>query len=175
MAGQDLSIKIVALLPVLWGCGVEGPSHLPYPYDGEDDGGAPLEDDGSIGQGAGSSGPGTTGAGAEGTTGAGGAPTTSSSSTGIGTASSGVTTGGGVVGVCTPDGDDDACFVCAKQQCCPEVEACAAEPSCICWVQCVADTLGDVTLCAGQCGAPGAAILDVLDCAGAGCAAECGS
>ena len=92
----------------------------------------------------------------------------------IGTASSGVTTGGGVDGVCTPDADDDACFVCAKQQCCPEVQACVAEPSCLCWVQCVANTLGDVATCAGQCGAPGAAILDLLDCASVGCSAECG-
>ena len=174
MAGQRLNITIVSIIPILCGCGVEGPTQLPYPHDGE---GVPVEDDDEIGQGAGSptsGGPGTSGAGAGGTTGSGGAPSTSSSSSGIGTATSGVTTGGGVGGTCTPDADDNVCFICAKQQCCPEVQACVAEPSCICWVQCVADTLGDITLCAAQCGAPGAAILDVLDCAGAGCSAECG-
>ena len=59
--GRRLTITIVSIVPILCGCGVEGPNELPYPHGGEDDGSAPADGEDETGQGAGSTG--TTGAG----------------------------------------------------------------------------------------------------------------
>jgi hypothetical protein len=166
------------------GCGVTGPEvDLPYPY--VDDGPQETESTGNAGQGAGApgsgsgstgsgnTGPGSTGSGStgSGSTGSGETGATSGSSGSGPSSSTGATTGGG--GFCTPDPNDFACVACAKQSCCPEVNACAADDNCTCWVLCLEQT-GDVVICGVQCGLPGQALNDLGDCTGNLCQVECG-
>jgi hypothetical protein len=60
--------------------------------------------------------------------------------------------GGGNGGVCDGAGDqyDNACQVCALEQCCLNYEACLGSVECSCWFDCIAtQSYGD---CASMCG-----------------------
>jgi hypothetical protein len=61
---------------------------------------------------------------------------------------------------------------CTKEACCAEVQACADEPSCSCWIGCILDG-GTIELCFGECGAPDEALFALIDCGEAACADEC--
>jgi hypothetical protein len=77
--------------------------------------------------------------------------------------------GGGTPAACRPDGNDTACESCAKDQCCPEVEACYGDISCQCWIACI--YLGGD--CQGTCGNPSATTSALIDCALDHCGAFC--
>jgi hypothetical protein len=52
---------------------------------------------------------------------------------------------------------------------------CANDASCSCWVDCLEDDANGIDLCIDQCGIPDLNILDLLDCAGDLCEADCGN
>jgi hypothetical protein len=76
---------------------------------------------------------------------------------------------------CTPDPMGDACFECAKMNCCDQAQDCAADPECSLCLDCV-ETSGDPLGCAqmGTCdimgdprtGAVGMCIINMcgMDC-----------
>lgn len=84
-----------------------------------------------------------------------------------------VTTGGGAPDECQPDADDVACVACAKEQCCDEVQDCADDATCSCWIGCMIQNQGAIDLCISQCGAPNQVLLGLLDCSGDLCEVEC--
>jgi len=167
---------IIALL--FSGCGLSGPAELAYPHGDE----AIQDDDTGVDQSGPSAEPpgsgGSSSSGSSGTTSSSSSGTTSSSAASSGSGGGGGNNGGGGGneggGQCTPESDDGPCVACTKLACCAEVQACAQDANCSCWVGCMEQTLGDVTACIGQCGALGAAIGDLLDCGAMLCAAECG-
>lgn len=168
---------IAALVLFGWfvGCGGtdEPVGDIPYP---QTDGGE--DDDGNAGSGAASSvasvGVGPTGTSAS-STGA-GSPDTSSAATTttVAATTTTTTTGGGGDDICTPDGDDLECIACVKDACCLEIQACVDEGDCLCWVDCLKDPQNGIDVCIGQCGAAGGGLLDLLECGGLECEAECG-
>jgi len=76
-----------------------------------------------------------------------------------------------VPSICDPEPQDDACVSCAKANCCPELEACPSDATCLCLLNCV---LGGETPenCEALCG-QSAASTAVVDCGDASCP-ECG-
>lgn len=150
------------------GCGVSGPTELPYPFEdiaNGDGGGA------TSGQGAGGPDSGATSAVSTGAGGSGG--TSSSAGPGAGPSSgSGPTGGGNEDDICQPDGAD-ACIDCVKSECCGEIVQCADDEACSCWVDCIIQTQGDVLACVLQCGSPGEAMGNVFDCAELQCPDVC--
>jgi hypothetical protein len=77
--------------------------------------------------------------------------------------------GGGTPAACVPDGNDTPCEGCAKDQCCPQVEACYGDFNCECWIACI--YLGGD--CQGTCGNPSPVTSALLDCALDHCATFC--
>jgi hypothetical protein len=55
---------------------------------------------------------------------------------------------------CPPEEDDDACSMCTKENCCPELMACQANKECDCVVACISEMgLGMQDACLEKCGA----------------------
>lgn len=168
---RTTTITFVLLSGWVISCGTSGPALLPYPHDTQDD------DDGIPQSGGG----GDPSSSAVGTTVGTSGTSVSSSSSSAGSTSSvssvsagpSATTGTGGGGQCVPDGDDSECVTCAKLSCCAEVQNCADDGSCSCWIDCFADTGGAIDLCIGQCGLPGGSILDLLDCSSLECELDC--
>jgi hypothetical protein len=77
----------------------------------------------------------------------GGGMTTTTTGTGMTTSTS---TGGMT---CPPMAGDTMCVACAKQHCCSQYDACAADMKCVCWATCVGGG-GSVQMCFQQCGQP---------------------
>ena len=74
---------------------------------------------------------------------------------------------------CAPAAEDTACYTCAKEMCCAEYAECAADPDCLCAVDC---TLmgGDPFGCLGMCNdAPQEPAMNLGICMGTTCAADC--
>ena len=65
--------------------------------------------------------------------------------------------------VCPPDPGDDACFMCARQWCCPQVQTCEADPVCSCSIDCIAEG-GDPGMCNDDCGGANEATVALLGC-----------
>jgi hypothetical protein len=78
------------------------------------------------------------------------------------------------VGPCDPEPGDVACTTCLKQQCCPEMEACAADMACACFVDCVLEGQGNAFECYDFCDAGNnAPTNDVTACQFQSCSMEC--
>ena len=67
------------------------------------------------------------------------------------------------VAMCPPDPGDDACFSCARDHCCPQVQACEADPVCNCTIDCIAQG-GDPGVCNEDCGGMNKATVNLLGC-----------
>lgn len=107
------------------------------------------------------------------TTGSGGATGTG------GTAQGGAAPGGGGQGgtnqgggPCAAAATDDACTACSKTACCTELESCAGDTACACWLPCRASGK-NYNQCFGTCGSPTEATQSLLLCAQTNCPA-CG-
>ncbi len=161
-------VLLLSLAGWFVGCGVDGPTSttLPYPHGSgsDDDGGGSGGATSSAASGSTSSTSSTSG-----TTGSSSSASSSSaqSSASVSASSSSTGTGGG--NDCSPDLDDGECVACAKDACCLEVQDCDDDASCSCWIGCIAETLGAIDVCIGECGLPGGALLELLDCAGEIC------
>lgn len=174
---RPCSILVLALVSGWFvGCGVADPvsTALPYPFHPDDDGGK-ADDGGGGATSSSAAGPSTSvSSSTSGTSGSTSQSTGQTSNvTTVSTTGPSATTGTGGGAACSPDLDDTECVSCAKDSCCLEVQACADDQDCICWIGCLEDTLGAIDLCIGQCGLPGGALLDLLDCSGDLCDLEC--
>ncbi len=167
-----LALVSAAVAGLVIGCGVSGPTELPYPYeDAANDGPGPSSSSG--GQGAAGPDSGATSGVSSGAGGSGGTSVSSGSGAGPSSGSgSGPTGGGNDDEVCQPDGAD-VCIDCVKAECCDEILACLDDEACACWIDCIVQTQGDVITCALQCGSPGPVIGDVFDCAELSCPDAC--
>lgn len=73
---------------------------------------------------------------------------------------------------CALDGFDSTCAVCAKANCCPEVDACAQDANCTCWA--IAFDAGATPWSlAATCGAPSRTTMGFHYCAQASCSPQC--
>jgi hypothetical protein len=100
----------------------------------------------------------------------------SESGTGSGTGSgsgSGSESGSGAGDVCAEDPTDTECFACTKEMCCDDYAACAADPDCICTVEC--GLMGtDPAECLKMCNNPPPGPAMALGiCAGTTCMSAC--
>lgn len=66
-------------------------------------------------------------------------------------------------GICQPAPDDSTCSRCIKESCCTEYEACADDANCVCYLACLVNG-GDLTSCAGECGAASSTSIDAYGC-----------
>jgi hypothetical protein len=69
--------------------------------------------------------------------------------------------GGAPADPCAAAPNDDACDTCRKPTCCPELQACAQNPLCTCWVDCIDQHPGDTVTCSNLCGAPAPALTQI--------------
>ena len=78
--------------------------------------------------------------------------TTDGTTTEPGTTTDETTTGMG--GACEPDAADDECATCVKENCCPALEACNADPDCTCFQECAQKNPGipGALQCGMDCG-----------------------
>jgi hypothetical protein len=74
-------------------------------------------------------------------------------------------------GACEPDAADDECVTCTKSSCCGEIEACNADPICVCMQGCVMG-LPDIAPCTKECG-QNTTFGPLTQCAATNCAADC--
>ena len=88
-------------------------------------------------------------------------------------------TGGGMV--CEPEGDDTTCVTCTKENCCPELEACAADTACACTLECLSTEKNPeaaIAMCAMECDTDvisvSGLLLPIQMCRGANCMEDCG-
>ncbi len=102
-----------------------------------------------------------------------GSGTSGSSGSGAGSSSSASTGSGG--NACPPAPNDTACAACAKANCCDEVTACAGDPKCVCWVQCVSQNPNNPFICgqANMCGAPDGTTTALSTCTTQHCQGSC--
>ncbi|MBI4950765.1 MAG: hypothetical protein HY908_01920 [Myxococcales bacterium] len=112
--------------------------------------------------------------------GAGGGPGGLGGTTGGAGGLGGTTGGAGGLGgsgggsVCLSEPSDSPCRLCLKASCCPELEACAVDARCACWVGCYAGP-GSEAACYASCGDWNEAWLDLYyvcvsgSCIGLGC------
>jgi hypothetical protein len=79
--------------------------------------------------------------------------------------------------ICDPIADEDVCVACAKDKCCSELEACEADNTCSCVIDCIGDPdTTDYEACLPQCGVgliPTGPTLNVILCANNSCGTEC--
>jgi hypothetical protein len=94
----------------------------------------------------------------------------SGSESGTGTGSE---SGSGAGDVCAEDPTDTECFACTKEMCCDDYAACAADPDCICTVEC--GLMGtDPAECLKMCNNPPPGPAMALGiCAGTTCMSAC--
>lgn len=74
---------------------------------------------------------------------------------------------------CAPAAEDTACYTCAKEMCCAEYAECAADPDCLCAVDCTLmgnDPFGCLRMCND---APQGPAMNLGICMGTTCAADC--
>ncbi len=80
-----------------------------------------------------------------------------------------------VGGICNPVDSDAPCTACTKTNCCAQLEACSSDPSCGCYMTCVATT-ADVFGCGTECGvdlfAPGP-VGNLVACSSGPCVGAC--
>lgn len=76
--------------------------------------------------------------------------------------------------ICEAAPEDDGCAACAKTSCCEELSACADDPGCACWVECLSAG-NDVSLCSSSetCGPAEGAATAASTCLERSCAAQC--
>ncbi|WP_437297358.1 hypothetical protein [Sorangium sp. So ce426] len=76
--------------------------------------------------------------------------------------------------VCEADPDDDDCAVCAKASCCEELSACADDPGCAGWIDCLSAD-GDTPLCSSVelSGPVDGVTQPIAACLEQSCAAQC--
>jgi hypothetical protein len=75
-------------------------------------------------------------------------------------------------GLCAPAPGDSQCTACAKSTCRNDVNACAANQNCICWVACLAQGASPEA-CFGACGALDAATNALSQCSVQQCPGIC--
>jgi hypothetical protein len=80
-------------------------------------------------------------------------------------------TSGGDLGPCAVEPEDDACFSCAKQECCHAVADCRVDPRCSCALDCI-EAGGQAEPCRDMCGQSDATLV-LIACAYLQCDAEC--
>lgn len=69
----------------------------------------------------------------------------------------------GTAPLCPPQAGDDACFVCGRQQCCPQIQTCQADPICSCSLDCIA-VGGDPDVCSMDCGGSNVPSVALIGC-----------
>jgi hypothetical protein len=52
--------------------------------------------------------------------------------------------------MCPASPNDDQCTTCAKNSCCAELRACAADAECVALINCIGNCMGDMT-CGQMC------------------------
>lgn len=64
---------------------------------------------------------------------------------------------------CPPDPNDDECFACVRDACCPAVLQCEGDPMCSCTLDCI-EAGGEPDLCNDDCGGMNEATVAVVTC-----------